>query len=540
MTGLVYSYTRFSDPRQATGHSSERQASYASRWAEEHGLRLDESLTMRDEGLSAYHQRHVKSGALGVFLAAVEDGKVPPGSVLVVEGLDRLSRAEPMVAQSQLGLIVNAGITVVTASDNKVYSRERLRENPMDLIYSLLIMIRAHEESHTKSKRVSASILKLCKGWQAGTYRGRIRNGKDPQWVRETETGWELIPERAAAMRLAITMYLKGASGGVIVKKLAEAGASPLSDKFVASHFYKVVKNPALIGTKRISVSGEDFELAGYYPGVLSAEEWSELQAVNGERPKRGSKACQIPHVITGLGITYCGYCGRAMSGQHLFGKVKHPCQRLNDGYRRLLCTGLQYGTGRCPHPKSRSSVPVERAIMNYCSDLLNLRALYEGDRAQPLRASLEKDRARLAEVDGHLEKLTDAMLAAASAAPAVFARKAATLEAERDELLGRIAKAEHQLATMARTDLSGMDEKWRALVDGVYNLDFDARTQARQLVADTFERIVIYASGITPSKTAENIDLVLIAKGGATRMLRVDLNGRWTAVDHVTAGAAA
>jgi DNA invertase Pin-like site-specific DNA recombinase len=120
----VYSYMRFSDPRQAAGTSSDRQIAYAASWAQQHGIPLDTSLTLRDEGLSAYHQRHVKSGALGVFLAAVEAGKVDPGSFLIVEGLDRLSRAEPIQAQAQLASIINAGITVVTAADSKVYSRE--------------------------------------------------------------------------------------------------------------------------------------------------------------------------------------------------------------------------------------------------------------------------------------------------------------------------------------------------------------------------------------------------------------------------------
>ncbi|PXX33682.1 hypothetical protein NA66_1010206 [Burkholderia pyrrocinia] len=65
-------------------------------------MELDASLSLRDEGLSAYHQRHVRQGALGVFLRAVEDSQVPAGSVLIVEGLDRLSRAELLQAQAQL------------------------------------------------------------------------------------------------------------------------------------------------------------------------------------------------------------------------------------------------------------------------------------------------------------------------------------------------------------------------------------------------------------------------------------------------------
>jgi hypothetical protein len=71
-------------------------------------------------------------------------------------------------------------------------------------------MIRAHEESDTKSKRVKAAIRRQCQAWNAGTWRGFIRNGKDPQWVREVEGRFELVPERATAIRLAISMFKDG------------------------------------------------------------------------------------------------------------------------------------------------------------------------------------------------------------------------------------------------------------------------------------------------------------------------------------------
>lgn len=537
MKGLVYSYQRFSDPSQAAGHSSERQAAYAARWAQEHGLQLDESLTMRDEGLSAYHQRHVTSGAFGVFLAAVEAGRVPPGSVLVVEGLDRLSRAEPILAQAQLASIVNAGITVVTASDGKSYSRERLKDNPMDLVYSLLVMIRAHEESDTKSKRVRASIVRACQQWQAGTFRGKIRNGKDPQWLQETESGWELHPERAAAVREVVTMYLQGHSGNGIVRKLAAAGLSPTSSKVASTHLYKLLKNKALIGVKSLTIGAETFELEGYYPPLLDALEWSDLQSAGSQRGRRSGKS-EVPHVITGLGITYCGYCGRAMSGQNLFGKIKKDGDKLRDGYRRLLCAGLQYGTGRCEYPKSRSVAPVERALMSYCSDMMNLRKLYPSDRAAPLRAQLAKQRQDQATLDVQIERLVEAMLATnAEGTPAVFARKARELEAERDSLARKVAATEHQLSSMVRNDLEGIDAKWAALAEGVSALDTDSRLQARQLVADTFDRITVYASGIRPGKAPDDaIDVVLLAKGGAARMLRINQRGEWLAAEDLAA----
>lgn len=48
---------------------------------------------------------------------------MPAGSVLIVQGLDRLSRAEPRQAQAQLAQIVNAG---VTASNGREYNLTRM------------------------------------------------------------------------------------------------------------------------------------------------------------------------------------------------------------------------------------------------------------------------------------------------------------------------------------------------------------------------------------------------------------------------------
>lgn len=532
--GLVYSYLRFSDPKQSTGSSTDRQLAYAEKWASEHGLQLDSSLTLRDEGLSAYHQQHIKSGALGVFLRAVEDGRVPHGSVLIVEGLDRLSRAEPIQAQAQLAQIVNAGITVVTASDGKAYSRTRLKENPMDLVYSLLVMIRAHEESDTKSKRVKASIRRLCEGWQNGTYRGRVRQGHDPEWIKETETGWEIDPERAAAVRRAVELYVQGHGGKGIVQRLDAEGLRLYSTTLVnvTTQVYRVIKMPQLAGIKPVSLDGEEYQLKDYYPAVLSADEWTELQRVAAQSGRRRVKG-DLPHIITGLGITVCGYCGRPMSGQHLATKKRLPDGRIRDGYRRLLCASAAAYGGGCAVFGSTSVAPVERAIMSYCSDIVNLQALYGADRSQVPRAQVAAARQEVDQISAQLDKLTDAMLASADeGTPAVFARRARQLEVELTAAQARLQTAELDLAGAARTDISGADAAWRALAAGVEAQEIEPRLQARQLVADTFERIVVYARGVNPSTDASErdyvIDLVLVARGGIARLLTVSRQGNW------------
>lgn len=525
LTGLVYSYTRFSDPRQSTGNSSDRQAQYAAKWAAEHGLLLDESLSMRDEGLSAYHQRHVKSGALGVFLVAVQQGRIPVGSVLVVEGLDRLSRAEPIQAQAQLAQIVNAGITVVTASDGKQYSREHLKANPMDLVYSLLVMIRAHEESDTKSKRVLASIRKQCQGWLDGTYRGLIRNGKDPVWLKLVDGAWQEIPERVAAAREGLRLYLVGFGATKILERLTQAGLSLTGRGPQALQIYRLIKQRALIGEKELTLGDEVYQLPGYYPALLTQAEWDHLQLAGSGRGRRKAHG-PVPHILTGLGITVCGYCGRALVGQNIGTRHRDEAGRIQDGHRRLHCTS--YSHGGCSVAGSVSVAPFERALMAYCSDIVNLQALYGADRSAGPIAALTKARADLAVVDVKLERLLDAMLdSAGDGVPATFARRARELEAEQLRLQAAIQAAERDLTATVRTDIQGTDAAWQRLAAGVEAQDPEARLQTRQLVADTFERIVIYQRGVRPSADKGPMDMMLLAKGGTARLLRIDRSGK-------------
>ncbi|MFA0551474.1 recombinase family protein [Vibrio lentus] len=163
---------RFSRPEQAKGTSIERQSHFAEQYALEHGFELDKSLTMMDKGLSAFHGVHKKKGAFGQFLAAVTAGKVKSGSVLVVESLDRLSREDPLIAQSALSDLILSGITVVTAADNQVYSREEIQQNPFKLIMSLVVMIRANEESETKQRRSNAFLKSALNQYQTN---GKVR-----------------------------------------------------------------------------------------------------------------------------------------------------------------------------------------------------------------------------------------------------------------------------------------------------------------------------------------------------------------------------
>ncbi|WP_223497567.1 recombinase family protein [Pseudomonas sp. BF-R-16] len=527
----VYSYLRFSDPRQALGHSADRQLQYAQRWAADKGLILDETLSLRDEGLSAYHQRHVKQGALGVFLRAIDDGRIAAGSVLIVEGLDRLSRAEPIQAQAQLAQIINAGITVVTASDGREYNRAGLKAQPMDLVYSLLVMIRAHEESDTKSKRVKAAIRRQCEGWIAGSFRGLIRNGKDPQWLRWSDQGWELIPERVSAVRRALELYQQGLGAGRAAIVMHQEGFELSSWGISGQQVYRLIKLPALRGAKRLSVDGEDYMLEEYYPRILSDAEWGELQHLAGQRHRRRG-AGEIPGIITGIGVTYCGYCGTALVAQNLMNR-RRADGSLADGNRRLHCTAYSHNGG-CQASGSCSVVPIERALLNFCSDQLNLQRLLQvGEDGKGVRQQLVVARAAVEKITTQLGRVTDALLEAESgASPIAFIRKARELEEQLGAAQQKVQQLEFEVASMSSGVRPAQADRWEELASQVFAGDYSAREKVRQLIMDTFERIVIYMRGMSAQdRKGQAIDVQLLSRTGQHRLIQIDRrSGEWVA----------
>src|SRR5262245_23575302 len=112
----AYSYIRFSNREQKKGDSLRRQTEQAEAYAARRGWTLDTSLNLRDLGVSAFRGDNALVGNLGVFLDAIKRGTVKPGSVLIVESFDRLSRQGIDEGYEVVKKILKAGIIIVTLS----------------------------------------------------------------------------------------------------------------------------------------------------------------------------------------------------------------------------------------------------------------------------------------------------------------------------------------------------------------------------------------------------------------------------------------
>jgi DNA invertase Pin-like site-specific DNA recombinase len=319
MSPKAYSYLRFSTPEQLKGDSLRRQSELAVSYAKENRLSLDDSLTYVDKGVSAYHGLNAQIGALKQFLEHVETGLIKKGSYLLVESLDRISRDEILSALTVFLDIIQGGITIVTLLDNRKYNEKIVNANPTELLISILIMMRAREESATKSKRVKAV-------WEnkRNNIHNEVLTRRCPSWIEynDEHRRFEIIEEKAQIIKKIFRLALKGKGAGKIARVLNEQ-KTPLWGKAKYWSFQKVnrlIRDPAVTGTINLStiyyVNGKTrykflMRVEGYYPKVITDKTFKRVDAV---RHKTDYKAA--PHEVRNiLGfILRCPLCGSSMS----------------------------------------------------------------------------------------------------------------------------------------------------------------------------------------------------------------------------------
>ena len=532
----VYSYIRFSSAKQAAGTSLERQAHYATEWAEKHGLVLDTSLTMRDLGFSAWKGEHLEKGALGAFIKAIEQGRIAPGSVLVVESLDRLSRAMVEDAMRLLLSITSAGITVVTANDDKEYARGKMEAT--DLMVSLVFMMRAHEESSTKSDRVQRALRHRCQQWIDGKWRGNLRAGRDPSWVHWNGTSFELVQGHVQTLHAMMKLYAEGYGPRRIADMLEEQGITLPWGLAQEGRFYEVLRNRSLIGERAIKVMGEVLVLPDYYPPVLTVAQFDQLQLMLKGRTRRGGGVKgEIPPLFTGMRMCLCGHCKWAMACQNM-ASSREEDGTYRDSGRRINCSGAGK-PGGCRRDKgmtqSTSVVPIERAVIAFCCEQANLDSLRASSAgAVTLSARIAKAHEEKAAQEEKAANLGEAIAAGGGKQSRTLAALLTATEKKLDTLAGDIATMTREYTALSRSDAAANAKAWAKLVKAVAALDYDARMQMRGLIADTFSSITIYIEGV--GGTAPGfVDVELTSRQGVLRMLRIDRStGEWIAEQNI------
>lgn len=515
-SNIAISYARFSSGVQAKGDSFRRQTEASEKYAAEHGLILDKSLTYSDLGVSAFDRSNIRKGELGLLLQAVKEGKIPEGATLIVESLDRLSRADPWSALGIFTEIIQAGLTLVTLGDGQVYSRGSI--DGQKLILSISVMQRAHEESAIKSRRGIASWEQKRK---VAISEGVLMSRRAPAWIDvRIENGIRtasLNPDREPVVMKIIEMAERGIGNATIIRKLhAETiPAWSKTGRWQPSYIQKMLDSIALYGA--IELKNETVE--NYYPAIIDKSRFYYLKSLRSARATRKTtnrKGRDVTNLFSGL--LKCGYCGSACN----IGGYKS----LKSGYQRkyVACQGARTGATSC-RMHTWFLDELEPKILFWLTTL-DIEKIVGEHRY----SDAEKESALLVELERqkvHTARKIENIISAIEEGGKSLVPKLHALEFELSSVDEEIKIQTQRIAALALTPSGSSRMKWIALLFRKLKLATDPvelrllREQLSASIASIVEKIVLYPLGHNARETREDRFIDIELKDGTK--LRID-----------------
>jgi DNA invertase Pin-like site-specific DNA recombinase len=313
----IFIYARWSSLEQGRGSTLERQLDLCRRYC--NGRGWTDAEVIKDEGRSAYTGANLTQGNLGKLTERLEQGLIPYGSVLIVEQLDRISRRPPMEVMNWISRVVNAGLTIVTANNNQIISKDELEHNQLGIVSIVFDACRGYAESKHKSDRVSDSWrIKREKLERGETIK---KSGRCPAWLRLNPVinDFEQILDRVTIVQRIFQLSDAGIGRERIAAILNDERVEPWgvgnskAEKWHASYIQKIRTNPAVLGeyqphtksrsdTKR-QPAGEP--ISDYYPQIIDPVLFAR---VNRRKPKNAGRKGEISNLFSGL--VRCAECG--------------------------------------------------------------------------------------------------------------------------------------------------------------------------------------------------------------------------------------
>lgn len=502
----AYSYIRFSRAEQLKGDSLRRQTELSEQYAQEHNLTLDQSFRLYDLGISAFDGSNLRKGALGGFLKAVESGRIQRGSFLLVESLDRLSREQVLSALEVFTSIMRNGITIVTLADGMKYNEDSIATNYSNLVMSIMIMARAHEESLTKSKRIKSA-------WQ--NKRNNIAEKKltaqCPRWLALStdKTNFTFIPERVAIIKEIINWSLNGIGQALIAKRLNERKEKHFSDHgngWHTSYISKILNSPALYGEfqPHLWIDGKNQPhgepIPNYFPPLMTKEEFLVMKNTRGLRQfgRTGKRGVNVPNLLSGL--VKCGYCGSSMvlvgtAAKKSLGSDGTTRVRLSK--KVLVCDEARRGLG-C-YAVRWDYKDLEKSFLSFCRGLELQQLLDDLDKSteavDKVRSLQDELQLTDAEIQENNRKIGNLLLALESgqAAPEALIERMTVLENSIAAANLRKEEIQTQINTLALTEKRDSHElkSVQDVIDRLEEKTGDELFLLRAALADKIRRLL-------------------------------------------------
>ncbi len=353
----AYRYHRFSTPEQDSGTSLERQRRATQKLVSEKDW--EEVAVIEDKGLSAWKGDHLRVGGLGRFTDRVAAGEVEPGSFLVIENLDRLSRAKLKNARRWIEDINEAGITVAVCSPPLLLDEEAMSGSNMG---TMILYLMEASRSGGESNRKSDMLLGAQERRMSKARDGIIYTSRMPAWLSGVKDGkFEIIEERAQVVRDIYEWCAEGYGFQAITKLLndsVEPWTKPhkkTTATWKPGYIRDILTKPHVEGEYHRR-TGDARKLTGevidYYPRVVPADLVARARTALRERATSTSpNQHEARNLFTGL--LKCGHCGDTM--------VRVVSRAAGREYEHLKC--LRFNNAGVPIAGDDDEVNARRCI---------------------------------------------------------------------------------------------------------------------------------------------------------------------------------
>lgn len=514
MKRLAISYKRYSSGKQSKGSSYERQQE-TENYCRNHGLTLIDHL--EDLGVSGWTGANLEdTAALGGFLKEAQEGKIPKGTTLILENLNRLTRGKIMKATNLLTSILLLEIDVVTTMDGQRYTSN---SDMGQLLIAVTIMSQANQESENKSKYVKAAWVKKRAAINRGEF---VKMTQYPNWL-EVQDGARYVLRKDAAktVKLIFELYASGKGSHVIAKELNAQGIKPFSrikhnkSTFTFSSIERLLKTESVIGTCDVV----DPPKKGYWPPAITEELWYKVQALRQQNNHYKGTRNDVKQVNFLAGIAVCSKCGAKM--------VRYSCTGKNDQrYHYLTCSAAKYGE------HSLDLTPYELIQESFISGIqLNgfLEPFLKAKTDTTIEDKTAELQGKLVELEKTIGRVSDAIVKTDSAA---LVERLSNLEQERKELRKTL---EDEIIRV-----KGASNANAAYYDLIKNLDKrikdnDFRMSLRNFLRGAIDKVVIGRDekkrtvySVYPKDTKDVVKVELGIDKDAAKSYRVSLNGQW------------
>jgi hypothetical protein len=504
VTKECFSYIRFSSEGQRNNSSIDRQSEIAPRVASQKGWILRNDWNVKQEAVSAFKKSNFPK--LHAIIELAKDGTIPKGSVMIVESLDRVSRAE-ILGENEDGAfdlcrkLIMAGIELYDDKTSQHYTKESLK-NPMVLMMMIMSNHAANEYSSKLSDRTAKGIK--ARGEKILNGEAVKGNGKEPGWITAKK-----LNHKAKTVAAIFKMYLDGIGAATIARKLNAEQVDTLNSRermgqkrnWNQSVVYRLLSNRQVIGEN--TINGQTIK--EYFEPAVSEETFSKAQARLADNRGKAAQGAtdgdgEIRSIFSGVG--YCAHCGR-----------KWRVNKNGSGYKYISCWG--YFNGVC---EMKDSIRYDLMEDSFVSLLhFNSEQLVRDESGNSVNAQTQILKGRAAEVEKQIQVLKNdaAELSREGVSTVPIQKQIVECETQLEEIKKQIDLESHKTVAV-----QGSRERLEEITQRLKNIaeDQTIRSLAQQWIRENINRIDLDRTSMTYTVDAKNGKVVTMGLDGSVK----------------------